>query len=443
MTPFNDVRENLKSVADPPPDRRSGDFVQLGATRDGLDPYLECARRRGMRAVLVETPAYLRWRREMGWHKYDVELGLDRAHDCERVRTALAEAGIFPRLVLPGVEPYAEAGTSLATMLRTAPWPQFGTTFRLPGKYDQRTALADAAPHLPQPRFTLLDAEHPAATKDRIGYPQVIKPVDSSGGHGVLLVNDVEQHLRARQWIDKLRRFGGGRFAALMAEEYVEGPGVSMQGVAHKGRPLLLTVCEKLVSLKEPPWASELLGFQDAGYLVRHGSYAETELVELAQRCLQATGYEAGPFHVDAVRSSTGPVFLELGFRLSGAHIVSLIERATGVNWAELVFSIYLEQKTPQLMAVREHGGVVGQVMATSAAELDAGEALARTGALVEVHRANSLVLDDAFTEDDLELLAPDRMRIADFAGRVVITGDKLDEVRSLMQSLIAYRLSG
>ena len=39
-------------------------FVQLGATRDGLDPYLHAARARGMQAVLIETPDYIALRQQ-------------------------------------------------------------------------------------------------------------------------------------------------------------------------------------------------------------------------------------------------------------------------------------------------------------------------------------------------------------------------------------------
>lgn len=433
--------KDLKSAASQLP-RAAADFVQLGATRDDLDPYLECARRREMRAVLVETPEYLRWRRAMGRYRFDVELGVDCPQDCDRVRTALTEAGVAPTLVLPGVEFYVDASFSLAATLRVTPWPRVGTAFRPLNKYGQRAALAHTAPHLPQPRFTLLDTEHPTTTEGGLDYPQVIKPVDAGAGLGILLVNDAEQRTRAQQRIKTLRRFGGGRFGAVLAEEYVKGPEVSLQGVAHQGRPLLLSVCEKLVSLKEPLWEPELLGFRDVGHIIRHGSHAEPELVELAQLCLRATGYQEGPFHMDAVRGEAGPVFLEMGFRLSGARVVSLVERATGAAWAEFVFRVHLEQEVPQLATAREHGGVVGQITATSVAELDAAATLARTGALVDVQPADPPVPDDAFTAHDLELLATDRMILTDFAGRAVITGDKLDEVRSLMQSLlIVHRL--
>jgi hypothetical protein len=41
-------------------------FVQIGATRDGLDPYLQTARAYGMKAILIETPDYMRLRKALG-----------------------------------------------------------------------------------------------------------------------------------------------------------------------------------------------------------------------------------------------------------------------------------------------------------------------------------------------------------------------------------------
>jgi hypothetical protein len=117
-------------------------FVQVGAIRDGLDPYLHCARRRGMRTVLVETPAYLRRRTALGRRRFDVNLAAARPHDPSEVTAALDEAGLAPTLLLTEFERYAVGAFAACEMLRVAPWPGVGRSFVPVDKWGQRNALA-------------------------------------------------------------------------------------------------------------------------------------------------------------------------------------------------------------------------------------------------------------------------------------------------------------
>src|SRR4051794_39591303 len=113
-------------------------FVQVGATRDGLDPYLDCARRRGLTAVLVETAAYLRWRRELGRRPFDLEIAAGEPGDPAQVAAALAAHDVRPALVLTGFERYARSGFAVAKRLAVPPWPRVGVDFVPVHKLQQR-----------------------------------------------------------------------------------------------------------------------------------------------------------------------------------------------------------------------------------------------------------------------------------------------------------------
>jgi len=427
-----------------------GDFVQVGATRDGLEPYLDAAHRRGMRTVLVETPAYLRWRKLLGRREFEVEVAVERPQDPDAVRTALAAAGVAPALVLTGFERYVYAGFALARALRVAPWPDVGDTFRPLDKREQREALLAGAPQVAQPGFVPLGPDGGDAADqlgggdaaDQLGFPQVIKPADGGGGLGVLLVDGAAQRHRALDRVNALVNYGGGAFSGIVAEEFVKGPEFSLQGVAHEGSAVLLSVCEKLTCLEEVPDEPGLSGFREVGHVARPGDGAPPALQELAQACLEATGYRAGPFHVDVIQGPDGPVFVEMGFRLSGGGLVALVEKATGADWSELAFRTHLGDAP-----VRPDGaggtGIAGQISAMSEQELAAAEALQEPGMAVEIQRAAPPPDPAALPADDLPVLASDLARHTGAAGRVVLSGGPGDRIPVLLHSLVADRLRG
>jgi hypothetical protein len=393
-----------------------------------------------MRAVLVETPAYLRWRRMLGRRPFDLELPVDRPQDPAAAAAALAEAGVAPRLVLSGFERYVYAGFDLARAVRSAPWPQVGGEFRPLDKHQQRQALMRAGMDPHQPRFAVLGSDH-TADDDELDYPQVLKPSDGGGGLGVLLVDGPSGRRRAVELIRGLRNYGGGEFVSILAEEFVPGPELSLQGVAHAGRPYLLSVCEKLTTREEVPGETGLSGFREVGHVARHGSTADSALLDLADRCLGAVGYRDGPFHVDVIQGQAGPVFVEMGFRLSGGGLVALVEKATGARWAEAAFSVHLDREPPPVLPPRWRA--VGQITAVSQEEMSAGADLARTGCDVEVVRAAPFPAPEALSAADREVLAADLSRHTGSVGRVIVTGGDGSHIRSLLRPIVAPRLRG
>jgi hypothetical protein len=397
-------------------------FVQIGATRDGLDPYLDCARRRGLPAVLVETPAYLRWRRSLGRRPFDLELPVDRPEVVDDVRRALADAGLRVALALTGFERYAQSGFGLARLLSTPPWPACGSQFAAPDKLGQRRALAAA--HVRQPAW------HTDTAARQLRFPQVVKPVDGGGGLHVVRVEDRTQRDAAIRRIRAAENYGGGAFDGILVEEFVPGTEFSAQGIAVAGRPVLLSCCEKIV-VDEPDAA--LCGFREAAHIAGHGGLAPAGLVELAADCLAATGYREGPFHLDAIGNDDGVHFVEMGFRLSGGGLVALVEAATGLDWAEAVFALHLDGRppappppTPPL--------VVGQVTVTA-------EEKRRLGEPADLEWVPASTTTRRPPAQDLSVLASDRQRHTGFAGRFVARGHDVAQVRDRLSACIPERL--
>ncbi len=423
----------------------AGAFVQVGATRDGLDPYLDAARRRGMQAILVETPAYLRWRRHLGRRPFDVEVPVEHPADVAEVRQALEARGVTVALLLAGFERYVTSAFTLAAALEKGPrnrWP-YGP-FDPVDKWGQRDALTRRCPEVLQPRHASLAVGAPdtEGAMARVGFPLVVKPSNGGGGLGVFLVENAEQRDRALATLTSLANYDGAPFERVILEEFVEGREHSIQGMASEGRAFILTTCEKFITREPAPGASGLAGFREAGHMATHGDRTAPALRALTQACLDATGYREGPFHVDIIQNARGAFFVEMGFRLSGGGIVALVERTTGMKWAELVFEVHLGERALVLAPVREGpGAYVGQVTCTSEEELVAGEQLRARGVDAEVLRITPPRFEEGSSAPSEETLASDKLRHTGFAGRVIVRGSTLDEVRQHLRGCIASRL--
>jgi hypothetical protein len=157
----------------------------------------------------------------------------------------------------------------------------------------------------------------------------------------------------------------------------------------------------------------------------------------VAQHCLDATGYRAGPFHVDVIFDGAAPVFIEMGFRLSGGGLVGLVKRVTGVDWAEQVVGLHLGESRPALPAPRPAQQVVGQVTVVDEGELAIADRLRRGNAGIDVQRA-AVPAAEVPVEDSARLAA-DRLRHTGI-GRVVISGD-IEAVRKDLRRCVAARL--
>jgi hypothetical protein len=421
-----------------------GVFVQVGATRDGLDPYLDAARRRGMRALLLETPAYLRWRQQLGRRPFDEELPVAHPAQVDEVLQALEAHGHLggTALVLAGFERYVSSAFALAALLaprslgRRADGP-----FCPVDKWGQRDALARGHPEVLQPRYArfTLGTQEAAETLPLVGFPQVVKPSNGGGGLGVFLAEDASQRDQALARLGTLANYDGSPFTRVLVEEFIEGREHSLQGLAWEGRAYLLTTCEKLIVHEVAP-ETGLCGFREAGHLATHGAQASPALRALGQACLEATGYRQGPFHVDLIQNARGAFFVEMGFRLSGGGLVALVEKTTGMRWADMVLEACLGERAPVLAPVREGpGACVGQVTCTSEDELRAGERLLSQGVRAEVRRMPPR--SPSCPVADEETLASDKLRHAGFTGRITVYGRTLDTVRHALAGCIAARL--
>ena len=398
-------------------------FVQIGATRDGLDPYLACARRRKMKAVLVETPAFLALRRRLGRLPFDEEVAVDEPHVLDELAVRFHRKPARSVLVLAGFERYTRVVAELRQLLSG---PSRTATFLPPDKAEQQRLIAEGAPDIRQPVAFGIDS----ATG-----PVVVKPVDGGGGLGVYRVDDPHNVAKAVQHIRQLSNYGGGAFGGVMIQEFVRGTEYSIHGVMRDGIPSVLTCAEKFISSGADDDPSGMASFREMAHVV--SAAAEDPLLQqFARRCLTALGYDRGAFHIDFIAAEE-PVLVEVGFRLSGGGLVEAVDRASGIDWAEEAFRAHLGEPECPGSADRR---AVGVVVMTTDDQLEQWSELASSGLPdgVEVRVPGAVTAPQ--TERPLlaeSTLNSDLRRHAPVRGRFLVLGPSVALVRPVVEQLL------
>ncbi len=400
-------------------------FLQLGATRDGLDPYLACARRRGMKAVLVETPAFLGLRRRLGRLAFDEEVAVDEPHLLDELADRFGGQSARSALVLAGFERYALTAAKLRQLLSG---PSSAPTFLPPDKAEQRRLIFLGAPELRQPASFGIDS----ATG-----PTVVKPVDGGGGLGVYRVDDPGRVAEAVRQVHRLRNYGGGAFGDVIVQEFVSGTEYSLHGVMRDGEPTILTCAEKFISSGAADDPDGMVSFREMAHLL--STDIDPVLERFARRCLTALGHDRGAFHIDLIAADE-PVLLEVGFRLSGAGLVAAVERASGVDWAEEAFRAHLGEPACAGSGVRR---AVGLLVLTGDDQIERTRELDPAGLPdgVEIRMLGAVTPARTEPPGIEPALVSDLRRHAPVRGRVLVLGPSVESVRPVIEQLLPSKV--
>ncbi|MFG2946181.1 ATP-grasp domain-containing protein [Streptomyces adustus] len=193
-------------------------------------------------------------------------------------------------------------------------------------KGKMRQAVADAG--LDVPRWVVVST--PAALEEacaQVGFPVVIKPVDSGGSVHVSRVDTVEE---ARTALAAMHAEEGLEFDRPLThdaiiEQYVPGTEYSADGYVRDGAAVVVAVTRKLLG-PEPR-------FLELGHLTPAPLDEATrqELASYATDVVRAVGITTGPFHCELRLSEGRPVLMEIAARLPGDKITELMEMATGL----------------------------------------------------------------------------------------------------------------
>jgi biotin carboxylase len=238
-------------------------------------------------------------------------------------------------------------------------------------------------------------------------FPLVVKAPDRQGQRGLALVRSPDE-LEAALATALAESRGG----AVLVEEHVDGPEVTVNAVSVEGRFLPLTVTDRLTA--EPPAFGVALAHV---WPSRHDTDAA---VEAAEAAVAAVGIRNGPSYTQLRLGPEGPVVMEVAARLGGGHDAELCAAATGVDLNALAVDFALGEAPRDTVAPGLVGGAAVVFVVPPAGRLVEVEGVARAEALPGVHWVRVYRRPG-------HVFGPLR-RGADRAGAVLVTGADRDD---------------
>ncbi|MFJ8113621.1 pyridoxal-phosphate dependent enzyme [Streptomyces sp. NPDC096132] len=245
----------------------------------------------------------------------------------------LAVRDAFRREELAGVtttsEFYAEAVADLARWLGL-PGNAPDAVAACRNKAVLRRRLDEAG--VPQPRHAAVtDIAQLAAARDKIGLPCVVKPVDDTGSHDVLLCR-TEDELTAhvRHVLDARLNVRGLPTARTgLVEQYLEGPEYSVETFSAQGRVHCVGITEKRVG--------GLPHFVECGHVfpAQLSAPVAAAIEATVRQAIAAVGLGHGAAHTEIRLTERGPAVIEINPRPAGGMITEAIRLATGVELLE------------------------------------------------------------------------------------------------------------
>lgn len=202
-----------------------------------------------------------------------------------------------------------------------------------------RTRRTLAAAGVPGPRFAVCDGFPAAAlAAAEIGYPLVVKPVDLCAGMFVRRVGDERELAAAHRALDAfpVNARGQRRSPALLLEELLEGPEVSVETVTAGGATHAIGVTGK--SVGGAP------AFIETGHLfpAALGPGEAASAAETACAALDALGLDQLVAHTEIKLTADGPRVIEVNPRPAGNRITELVRHVTGVDLAAACVALAL-----------------------------------------------------------------------------------------------------
>ncbi|MDP5030996.1 MAG: ATP-grasp domain-containing protein [Paraglaciecola sp.] len=186
-----------------------------------------------------------------------------------------------------------------------------------------------------------------------IGFPLIVKPVDSRGARGVQLIDTHEDLDAAWQLAAK-----ESPTSRVMLEEYLEGPQFSTETLIDHGRCYTLGFADRNYE-----WLARTKPF-----IIENGGDAPTsaspeikqQVIETVEKAASVLGIFQGVAKGDMVFTSQGAKVIEIAGRLSGGFFsTTQIPLATGINFIEKALKLALgESLTKEEVTVKQQQAV-------------------------------------------------------------------------------------
>jgi biotin carboxylase len=225
-------------------------------------------------------------------------------------------------------------------------------------KFQMRQCLAAAG--VPIPRFRRMPLkDDPFLAARGVQFPCVLKPLALSASRGVIRANNVDQFMAAFQRIAALLarddvEVSGDAAQYLLAEEYVPGLEVALEGLLLDGTLHTLALFDKPDPL-EGPYFEETLYVTPS----RLPTAVQGAIERVAAAACTALGLVEGPVHAELRFNDAGPWVLEVAARSIGGLCSRTLRFGTGMTLEEIILRHALGWPIETLTRERRPAGVM------------------------------------------------------------------------------------
>ncbi|WP_179032716.1 ATP-grasp domain-containing protein [Paenibacillus kribbensis] len=279
---------------------------------------------------------------------------------------------------------------------------------------------------VPAPKFASVNTlEEVLNSAIEIGFPCVIKPVDESASHGVVMCENQVELEAAYHTIqaNNINSRGQERVKSVLIEEFLRGYEVSVELVVKDKQYFTLGITDK--KLVGMPY------FIEIGHLfpsqMPDNLFKECE--KIAIQALNAIQFDFGPAHVELKITENGPKLVEVNARTAGGHITDLVDLSLGIPYLKEMIRMFLGEE-PDLDATKQKGASIQFFTASS-------------GIVTEIHGIELVKQLKGVQElnitckkgDYIRELQSNRERL----GYVITTGDSPYEAKRLAESVLQH----
>jgi biotin carboxylase len=225
-------------------------------------------------------------------------------------------------------------------------------------KHQMRQCLAAAG--VPVPRYRRLALkDDPFLAARGVEFPCVLKPLALSASRGVIRANTVDQFIAAFRRIAALLaredvEASGDAAQFLLAEQYVPGVEVALEGLLMQGALHTLALFDKPDPLQGPY-------FEETIYVTpsRLPDAVQADIARVSAAACAALGLSEGPVHAELRVNDDGPWVLEVAARSIGGLCSRTLRFGTGMTLEELILRHALGWPIDSLARERRPAGVM------------------------------------------------------------------------------------
>lgn len=192
-------------------------------------------------------------------------------------------------------------------------------------KYNMRNAFKENK--IPIPQYILIESEKDYINKiDEIKGDKIVKPTDSSGSRGIILVKHKDYSLDNYYYAKSNSKSGH-----VLIEEQLLGNEISVESITIDNITHVLAITQKVTT--GAPHFIEMGHYINANI----NKKVEEKIIDVTRKAISSLGISQGPSHTEIMLTKDGPKIIEVGARLGGDFISShLVMYATGIDLLKL-----------------------------------------------------------------------------------------------------------